>query len=80
MSGSDDDEIAKYLARKGATKLPPRAARELGETSPSWRRNAERKAERSQSDRLRKRQQRALQERAGFARAETRRRDSGGPS
>jgi hypothetical protein len=41
MSGSDDDEIAKYLAQKGVARLPPRAARELGETSPGWRRNAE---------------------------------------
>ena len=64
---SDDDEIAKYLAQKGATKLPPRAARELGETSPGWRRNAERRAERAQSEKLRKRQQRTLQERAGFS-------------
>ncbi|HEV2546933.1 MAG TPA: hypothetical protein VGU20_06325 [Stellaceae bacterium] len=67
MSGSDEDEIAKYLAQKGATKLPPQPARELGETSPGWRRNAERKAERAQSDRAKKRQQRALRERAGFS-------------
>ena len=66
MSGNDDDEIAKFLAQKGATKLPPKAARELGETSPGWRRNAERKAERAQSDRAKKRQQKTLQERAGF--------------
>jgi hypothetical protein len=38
-----------------------------GEASPGWRRNAERRAERAQSDRLPKRQQRALQERAGFS-------------
>jgi hypothetical protein len=66
MSGRDDDEIAKYLAQKGATKCPPRAARELGESSPGWRRNAERKAERAQSERLRNRQQKALRDRAGF--------------
>jgi hypothetical protein len=67
MSGSEDDEIAKYLAQKGATKLPPRAARELGESSPGWRRNAERKAERAQSEKAKKRQQRALRQRAGLA-------------
>ena len=67
MSGSDEDEIAKYLAQKGATKLPPKAAHELGEASPGWRRNAERKSERAQSDRAKKRQQRALRERAGFS-------------
>jgi hypothetical protein len=65
MSG-DEDEIAKWLQKKGTTKCPPRAARELGETSPGWRR-AERRAERAQSDRLRKRQQQALQVRAGFS-------------
>jgi len=66
MSGSDEDEIAKWLQQKGATKLPPRAARELGESSPGWRRNAERKAERAQSEKAKNRQQRALCERAGF--------------
>jgi hypothetical protein len=66
MSGSDDDEIAKYLAQKGATKCPPRAARELGETSPGWRRNVERKAEHAQGGKTHKRQQRALRERGGF--------------
>jgi hypothetical protein len=30
MSGSDEAEIAKWLAHKGATKRPPKAARELG--------------------------------------------------
>ena len=67
MSGTDDDEIAKYLAQKGATKLPPKAAAVLGESTPGWRRNAERKAERSQSDRAGKRQQRVLRERGGFS-------------
>jgi hypothetical protein len=67
MSGNDDDEIARFLAQKGATKLPPKPARELGETSPGWRRSAERKAERAQSDKAKQRQQRALRERAGFS-------------
>jgi hypothetical protein len=64
---SDEEEIAKWLAQKGATVCPPKAARELGETSPGWRREAERKAERSQGERLRRRQQKALRERAGFS-------------
>jgi hypothetical protein len=66
MSGGEEDEIAKYLAQKGATKLPPRAARELGESSPGWRRNAERKAERAQSEKAKKRQQKVLRARAGL--------------
>jgi hypothetical protein len=66
MTGNDDDEIAKWLKQKGATQCPPRAAHELGETSPGWRRNVERKAERAQSENVRKRQQKALRERAGL--------------
>jgi hypothetical protein len=66
MSTDDDDEIAKYLARQGATKCPPKAARELGEVSSGWRRERERRAERAQSERAQKRQQKALRERAGF--------------
>jgi hypothetical protein len=66
MSGNDEDEIRQWLEQKGATKCPPRPARELGESSPGWRRNAERKAERTQTDRARKRLQRALRARAGF--------------
>jgi hypothetical protein len=67
MSGSDEEEIAKWLAQKGATKCPPKAARELGETSPGWRREIERKAERSQSERASRRQQRALRQRGRFS-------------
>jgi hypothetical protein len=66
MTGNDDDEIAKWLKQKGATQCPPRAAHELGETSPGWRRNVERKSERAQSENVRKRQQKALRERAGL--------------
>ena len=58
MTGNDDDEIAKWLKQKGATQCPPRAAHELGETSPGWRRNVERKAERAQSENVRKRSKR----------------------
>jgi hypothetical protein len=65
-TSDDDDEIAKYLAQKGATKCPPKAARELGETSPGWRRERERKAERAQSEKAQKRQQKALRDRASF--------------
>ena len=64
MSRSDDDEIAKSLREKGATRCPPKAARELGETSRGWRREAE--ADRSQSERAQKRQQKRLRERGGF--------------
>ena len=71
MSGNDEDEIRQWLEQKGATKCPPRAARELGETSPGWRREVERKAERAQGSKSHKRQQRALRARAGF-------RDEGG--
>ena len=66
MSSNDDDEIARFLAQKGATKLPPRAARELGESSPGWRRNAERKAERAHSEKAKERQQKSLRVRAGL--------------
>ena len=62
---SDEDEIAKYLAQKGATKLPPKPAAVLGESTPGWRRNAERRAE-HQSDKGRTRHQKALRTRAGF--------------
>jgi hypothetical protein len=64
MSGSEEDEIAKYLAQKGATKLPSKPAAVLGESTPGWRRNAERKAERG--GKAGKRQQRALRERAAL--------------
>jgi hypothetical protein len=37
MSG-DDDEIARFIAQRGVTKCPTRAAAVLGETSPGWRR------------------------------------------
>jgi hypothetical protein len=59
MSGSDEDEIRKWLEKKGATKCPPRAAAVLGEASPGWRRERERKAEHAQSDRARKRANKA---------------------
>lgn len=67
MSGSDEAEIAKWLAHKGATKCPPKAARELGETVARLAPQVERKAERSQSERASKRQQRALRQRDGFS-------------
>jgi hypothetical protein len=66
MAGNDEDEIKKFLAQKGATKLPPRAARELGESSPGWRRSAERKAERAHNDKAKERQQKVLRARAGL--------------
>jgi hypothetical protein len=66
MSGNDEDEIRQWLEQKGATKCPPRAAAILGESTPGWRRNAERKAEHAEGGRAHKRQQRALRARAGF--------------
>ena len=43
---SDEAEIRKFLADRGVTKCPPAAAGVLGESTPGWRRNAERQAER----------------------------------
>jgi hypothetical protein len=72
MAGSEEDEIKKFLAEKGPTKLPPRAARELGETPPGWRRNAER----SHRERASKRQHRLY---ASAAASATRRRSDDRP-
>lgn len=69
MSGSVEDEIKKFFANRGATKCPPRAAAVLGESTPGWRRHAERKAERG--GKAGKRQQRALRERAGLGHEKT---------
>jgi hypothetical protein len=48
---TDDDAIKAYLAKHGATICPPHAAAVLGETSPGWRRNAERRVEMTRSKR-----------------------------
>ena len=51
------------LRRRAPQSYRQGAARELGESSPGWRRNAERKAERAQSEKAKK----TLRDRAGFS-------------
>ena len=41
----DEAEIRKFITERGVTKCPPAAAAVLGESTPGWRRNAERRAE-----------------------------------
>lgn len=41
----DHDEIERHLAEHGVTQLPAAAAMCLGETTPGWRRDAERRAD-----------------------------------
>jgi hypothetical protein len=60
---TDDEAIKAYLAKHGATICPPRAAAVLGETTPGWRRNAERRAEVTHSKRRRARLQTELEAR-----------------
>ena len=58
---TDDDAVKAYLAKHGATICPPRAAAVLGETTPGWRRNAERRAEVTHSKHRRARLQTELE-------------------
>jgi hypothetical protein len=57
---TDDEAIKAYLAKHGVTICPPRAAAELGETTPGWRRNAERRVEITHSKRKTARLQKEL--------------------
>ena len=41
----DEADIRKFIAERGVTKCPPAPAAVLGESTPGWRRNAERRAE-----------------------------------
>jgi hypothetical protein len=59
---TDEDLIAKYLAKHGASKCPTRPAATLGESSPGWRRNVEREAERRDT-KAKRLQQRRMAER-----------------
>lgn len=58
---NDDDQVAEFLRTKGATILPPREAAAMGETTPGWRRNAERREERKQKRKLEKSEQKDAQ-------------------
>lgn len=60
---TDNDAIRAYLAKHGATICPPRAAAMLGETTPGWRRNVERRAEATHSKTRRARLQTGLEAR-----------------
>jgi hypothetical protein len=57
---TDEDEIKKFIAERGVTVCPPRAAAVLGETTPGWRRNAEKRAEISNKSNRRDRLQKEL--------------------
>src|ERR1044071_1735116 len=60
---NNEAEISKFIAERRVTKCPPAAAAVLGESSPGWRRNAERQAERRKgksASKVQKRQQSKL--------------------
>jgi hypothetical protein len=57
---TDEDEIKKFIAERGVTVCPPQPAAILGETTPGWRRNAERRTEKSHQSKRRDRLQNEL--------------------
>ena len=57
---SDDEEIKKFIKERGVTVCPPQAESVLGETTPGWRRNAERRTEKSHQSKRRDRLQKEL--------------------
>lgn len=57
---SDDEEIKKFIEERGVTVCPPQPASVLGETTPGWRRNAERRTEKSHQSKRRDRLQKEL--------------------
>jgi hypothetical protein len=59
---TDEDLIAEYLAKYGTSKCPTRPAATLGESSPGWRRDVERQAER-RDNKAKRLQQRRMAER-----------------
>jgi hypothetical protein len=59
---TDAEQIERFLAERGATKCPPKAAAVLGESTPGWRRKAEYKAEKIGGKAFKK-HQRALRRR-----------------
>lgn len=70
---ADAKAIAEYLATHGVKKLKAMPARELGESTPGWRREAERKAEGiSNNKRYARHQQRLKRRLAGYIKKEKR--------
>ena len=63
---SDTDEIEKFIKEHGITKCPSRPAAVLGESTPGWRRDRERRAECANSDKRRSSHQKQLRAVAGY--------------